>query len=154
MPRTFLSSPCHAMVSHYLLSCLPSCLLLLLHLSPPVRSCPVCRQLSQLLPVFHLLPMLVHLLPVTIHPHHLTPPPLTASSWHSCVPCISHLSSLTHSYATSMYCCPLPPFLTQHKPLLLLLAFTTCLNYPLSRLLLPACSCHRLLPMLVNMSFL
>ena len=71
-----------------------------------------------------------------------------------CVPCTSHLSSLTRSHVTSMHCCPLPPFLTQHKSLLLLLAFTTSLSYLLSLPLLPACSCHRLLPILVNMSLL
>lgn len=90
MLRTFLRSSCHAMVCHYLLPRLPSCLLLLLHLSPPVRSCPVFRQLSQRLPLSHQLPMLVHSLPVTIPLHHLTSPPylLTASSCHSVSPAL------------------------------------------------------------------
>lgn len=43
---------------------------------------------------------------------------------------------------------------TQSKPLLLLLAFTIPLSYRLSVPILPACSCHCLIPVLVNMSIL
>lgn len=142
------------MVCHYLLPHLPSCLLLLLHLSLSVRSCPVCRQLSQLLPVSLLLPVLVHSLPVTIHPHHLTSPPLTTSFCHSVSPALptsphglfpmtlAYIAAHCHlsSHSTSAFFCCLP------SPPPLAICFH-CLSCQLVLVTLTSYACKYVLPM-------